>query len=139
MRGYDHRGVLVLSMVFARERIMWTPEWHFSRSGADQACWHCSRTFSITAWQWCAGWSDLHDTVDAKIIAGRTKQWFRVRYWRTGDHSLGLGASAFGRTENLMVLWPRPVAVGVIYARENGETAPNDESINTAPAKGLAN
>ncbi len=28
----------------------------------------CSRTFSITVWQWRAGWSDPYDTVDAKIL-----------------------------------------------------------------------
>ncbi len=50
-----------------------------------------------------------------RFIAGRTKQWFRVfGTGGTGDHSLGLGASALGELKIWMVLWPGPVAIGVI-------------------------
>ena len=54
----------------------------------------------------------------------------------TGDHSLGLGASAFGRTENLdgIVAWSSRDRGDL--RQSNGETAPNDESINNMLAKG---
>lgn len=60
-----------------------------------------------------------YDTVDAKdLLQEGQSSGFRVfGTGGTGDHSTGLGASAFGRTENLDGIVAGPVAIGVIYAR----------------------
>lgn len=79
-----------------------------------------------------------YDTVDAKdLLQEGQSSGFRVfGTGGTGDHSLGLGASAFGRTENLdgIVAWSSRDRGDL--RQSNGETAPNDESINNMLAKG---
>ncbi|WP_159065724.1 TonB-dependent receptor plug domain-containing protein, partial [Acinetobacter baumannii] len=79
-----------------------------------------------------------YDTVDAKdLLQEGQSSGFRVfGTGGTGDHSLGLGASAFGRTENLdgIVAWSSRDRGDL--RESNGETAPNDESINNMLAKG---
>jgi hemoglobin/transferrin/lactoferrin receptor protein len=54
----------------------------------------------------------------------------------TGDHSLGMGASAFGRTDTLdgIVAWSSRDRGDI--RQSDGNTAPNDESINNMLAKG---
>ena len=54
----------------------------------------------------------------------------------TGDHSFGIGASAFGRTDNLdgIVSWSARDRGNL--RQSDGQTAPNDETIGNMLAKG---
>lgn len=54
----------------------------------------------------------------------------------TGDHSFGLGASAFGRTDDLdgVISWSARDRGNL--RQSNGQTAPNDETIGNMLAKG---
>lgn len=109
MRGYDHRGVLVLV--------------DGVRQGTDTG--HLNGTFldpalikrveivrgpsALLYGSGALGGVISYDTVDAKdLLQEGQSSGFRVfGTGGTGDHSLGLGASAFGRTENLdgIVAW----------------------------------
>ncbi|ENT3908446.1 TonB-dependent heme/hemoglobin receptor ChuA/ShuA, partial [Escherichia coli] len=138
MRGYDHRGVLVLV--------------DGVRQGTDTG--HLNGTFldpalikrveivrgpsALLYGSGALGGVISYDTVDAKdLLQEGQSSGFRVfGTGGTGDHSLGLGASAFGRTENLdgIVAWSSRDRGDL--RQSNGETAPNDESINNMLAKG---
>lgn len=54
----------------------------------------------------------------------------------TGDHSLGMGASAFGRTDTLDGLLAWSSRDRGDLRQSDGTTAPNDEAINNMLAKG---
>ncbi|MBE0025878.1 TonB-dependent hemoglobin/transferrin/lactoferrin family receptor [Citrobacter koseri] len=138
MRGYDRRGVLILV--------------DGVRQGTDTG--HLNSTFldpalikrieivrgpsALLYGSGALGGVISYETADAKdLLQEGQNSGFRVfGTGGTGDHSLGMGASAFGRTDNLdgLVAW---------YSRDRGDlrqgdgsTAPNDESINNMLAKG---
>ncbi|MCZ9233805.1 TonB-dependent heme/hemoglobin receptor ChuA/ShuA [Escherichia albertii] len=138
MRGYDHRGVLILV--------------DGVRQGTDTG--HLNGTFldpalikrveivrgpsALLYGSGALGGVISYDTVDAKdLLQEGQNSGFRVfGTGGTGDHSLGLGASAFGRTENLdgIVAWSSRDRGDL--RQSDGETAPNDEAINNMLAKG---
>ncbi len=73
-----------LSMVFARERIR-TPEWHFSRSGADQACWDCSGPSALLYGSGALGGVISYDRSMQKIYCRKDKAVVFVSLvWRHG-------------------------------------------------------
>ncbi len=138
LRGYDRRGVLVLV--------------DGVRQGTDTG--HLNSTFldpalikrieivrgpsALLYGSGAMGGVIAYDTADAKDLlqAGQTSGYRVFGTAATGDHSLGMGASAFGRTDTLdgLVAWSSRDRGDV--RQGGGGTAPNDESINNMLAKG---
>ncbi|MFZ3618615.1 TonB-dependent hemoglobin/transferrin/lactoferrin family receptor [Leclercia barmai] len=138
LRGYDRRGVLVLV--------------DGVRQGTDTG--HLNSTFldpalikrieivrgpsALLYGSGAMGGVIAYDTADAKdLLQPGQSSGFRVfGTAATGDHSLGMGASAFGRTDTLdgLVAWSSRDRGDI--RQGGGETAPNDESINNMLAKG---
>lgn len=138
MRGYDRRGVLVLvdgvrqgtdtghlnstfldPVLIKRIEVVRGPSAQLYGSGA-------------------LGGVISYDTVDAKdlLMEGQNSGFRVFGMGATGDHSLGMGASAFGRTDNLdgLVAWSSRDRGDL--KQSDGSTAPNDEAINNMLAKG---
>lgn len=138
MRGYDRRGVLILV--------------DGVRQGTDTG--HLNSTFldpalikrieivrgpsALLYGSGALGGVISYETADAKdLLQEDQNSGFRVfGTGGTGDHSLGMGASAFGRTDNLdgLVAWSSRDRGDL--RQGDGSTAPNDESINNMLAKG---
>ncbi|WP_391488521.1 TonB-dependent hemoglobin/transferrin/lactoferrin family receptor [Leclercia tamurae] len=138
LRGYDRRGVLVLV--------------DGVRQGTDTG--HLNSTFldpalikrieivrgpsALLYGSGAMGGVIAYDTADAKDLlqAGQTSSYRVFGTAATGDHSLGMGASAFGRTDTLdgLVAWSSRDRGDI--RQGGGGTAPNDESINNMLAKG---
>ncbi|HCT9896685.1 TPA: TonB-dependent hemoglobin/transferrin/lactoferrin family receptor [Citrobacter koseri] len=138
MRGYDRRGVLILV--------------DGVRQGTDTG--HLNSTFldpalikrieivrgpsALLYGSGALGGVISYETADAKdLLQEGQNSGFRVfGTGGTGDHSLGMGASAFGRTDNLdgLVAWSSRDRDDL--RQGDGSTAPNDESINNMLAKG---
>ena len=138
LRGYDRRGVLVLV--------------DGVRQGTDTG--HLNSTFldpalikrieivrgpsALLYGSGAMGGVIAYDTADAKDLlqAGQTSGSRVFGTAATGDHSLGMGASAFGRTDTLdgLVAWSSRDRGDI--RQGGGGTAPNDESINNMLAKG---
>jgi len=138
LRGYDRRGVLVLV--------------DGVRQGTDTG--HLNSTFldpalikrieivrgpsALLYGSGAMGGVIAYDTADAKDLlqAGQTSGYRVFGTAATGDHSLGMGASAFGRTDTLdgLVAWSSRDRGDI--RQGGGGTAPNDESINNMLAKG---
>lgn len=138
LRGYDRRGVLVLV--------------DGVRQGTDTG--HLNSTFldpalikrieivrgpsALLYGSGAMGGVIAYDTADAKDLlqAGQTSGYRVFGTAATGDHSLGMGASAFGRTDTLdgLVAWSSRDRGDI--PQGGGGTAPNDESINNMLAKG---
>ncbi|AXE05388.1 TonB-dependent hemoglobin/transferrin/lactoferrin family receptor [Salmonella enterica] len=138
LRGYDRRGVLVLV--------------DGVRQGTDTG--HLNSTFldpalikrveivrgpsALLYGSGALGGVIAYNTVDASDLLMEGRQYgFRVfGTGGTGDHSLGMGASAFGRTDNLdgLIAWSSRDRGDL--RQGDGSTAPNDESINNMLAKG---
>ncbi len=138
LRGYDRRGVLVLV--------------DGVRQGTDTG--HLNSTFldpalikrieivrgpsALLYGSGAMGGVIAYDTADAKDLlqAGQTSGYRVFGTAATGDHSLGMGASAFGRTDTLdgLVAWSTRDRGDI--RQGGGGTAPNDESINNMLAKG---
>ncbi len=138
LRGYDRRGVLVLV--------------DGVRQGTDTG--HLNSTFldpalikrieivrgpsALLYGSGAMGGVIAYDTADAKDLlqAGQTSGYRVYGTAATGDHSLGMGASAFGRTDTLdgLVAWSSRDRGDI--RQGGGGTAPNDESINNILAKG---
>ncbi|PWY10652.1 TonB-dependent hemoglobin/transferrin/lactoferrin family receptor [Citrobacter koseri] len=138
MRGYDRRGVLILV--------------DGVRQGTDTG--HLNSTFldpalikrieivrgpsALLYGSGALGGVISYETTDAKdLLQEGQNSGFRVfGTGGTGDHSLGMGASAFGRTDNLdgLVAWSSCDRGDL--RQGDGSTAPNDESINNMLAKG---
>ncbi|EPI2802056.1 TonB-dependent hemoglobin/transferrin/lactoferrin family receptor [Citrobacter koseri] len=138
MRGYDRRGVLILV--------------DGVRQGTDTG--HLNSTFldpalikrieivrgpsALLYGSGALGGVISYETADAKdLLQEGQSSGFRVfGTGGTGDHSLGMGASAFGRTDNLdgLVAWSSRDRGDL--RQGDGSTAPNDESINNMLAKG---
>ncbi|EBF0274296.1 TonB-dependent hemoglobin/transferrin/lactoferrin family receptor [Salmonella enterica] len=138
LRGYDRRGVLVLV--------------DGVRQGTDTG--HLNSTFldpalikrveivrgpsALLYGSGALGGVIAYNTVNASDLLMESQQYgFRVfGTGGTGDHSLGMGASAFGRTDNLdgLIAWSSRARGDL--RQGDGSTAPNDESINNMLAKG---
>ncbi len=138
LRGYDRRGVLVLV--------------DGVRQGTDTG--HLNSTFldpalikrieivrgpsALLYGSGAMGGVIAYDTADAKDLlqAGQTSGYRVFGTAATGDHSLGMGASAFGRTDTLdgLVAWSSRDRGDI--RQGGGGTAPNDESISNMLAKG---
>ena len=138
LRGYDRRGVLVLV--------------DGVRQGTDTG--HLNSTFldpalikrieivrgpsALLYGSGAMGGVIAYDTADAKDLlqAGQTSGYRVFGTAATGDHSLGMGASAFGRTDTLdgLVAWSSRDRGDI--RQGGGGTAPNDEAINNMLAKG---
>ncbi|EBE0342110.1 TonB-dependent hemoglobin/transferrin/lactoferrin family receptor [Salmonella enterica] len=138
LRGYDRRGVLVLV--------------DGVRQGTDTG--HLNSTFldpalikrveivrgpsALLYGSGALGGVIAYNTVNASDLLMESRQYgFRVfGTGGTGDHSLGIGASAFGRTDNLdgLIAWSSRDRGDL--RQGDGSTAPNDESINNMLAKG---
>lgn len=138
LRGYDRRGVLVLV--------------DGVRQGTDTG--HLNSTFldpalikrieivrgpsALLYGSGAMGGVIAYDTADAKDLlqSGQTSGYRVFGTAATGDHSLGMGASAFGRTDTLdgLVAWSSRDRGDI--RQGGGGTAPNDESINNMLAKG---
>ena len=138
LRGYDRRGGLVLV--------------DGVRQGTDTG--HLNSTFldpalikrieivrgpsALLYGSGAMGGVIAYDTADAKDLlqAGQTSGYRVFGTAATGDHSLGMGASAFGRTDTLdgLVAWSSRDRGDI--RQGGGGTAPNDEAINNMLAKG---
>lgn len=138
LRGYDRRGVLVMV--------------DGVRQGTDTG--HLNSTFldpalikrieivrgpsALLYGSGAMGGVIAYDTADAKDLlqADQTSGYRVFGTAATGDHSLGMGASAFGRTDTLdgLVAWSSRDRGDI--RQGGGGTAPNDESINNLLAKG---
>lgn len=138
LRGYDRRGVLVL-VDGVRQG---TDTGHLNSTFLDPALIkrvEIVRGPSALLYGSAAlGGVIAYNTVNASDLLMEGRQYgFRVfGTGGTGDHSLGMGASAFGRTDNLdgLIAWSSRDRGDL--RQGDGSTAPNDESINNMLAKG---
>ncbi|MDM3133090.1 TonB-dependent hemoglobin/transferrin/lactoferrin family receptor [Citrobacter sp. CK205] len=138
MRGYDRRGVLILVDGVRQE----TDTGHLNSTFLDPALIKRIEIVrgpsALLYGSGALGGVISYETADAKdLLQEGQNSGFRVfGTGGTGDHSLGMGASAFGRTDNLdgLVAWSSRDRGDL--RQGDGSTAPNDESINNMLAKG---
>lgn len=137
MRGYDHRGVLVLVDGVRRG----TDTGHLNGTFLDPALIKRVEIVrgpsALLYGSGALGGVISYDTVDAKdLLQEGQSSGFRV-FGTGGTGTIArLGASAFGRTENLDGIVALVSRDRGDLRQSNGETAPNDESINNMLAKG---
>jgi hemoglobin/transferrin/lactoferrin receptor protein len=138
LRGYDRRGVLVL-VDGVRQG---TDTGHLNSTFLDPALIKRIEVVrgpsALLYGSGAMGGVISYDTVDASDLleAGKNSGYRVFGTAATGDHSLGMGASAFGRTDTLdgIVAWSSRDRGDI--RQSDGNTAPNDESINNMLAKG---
>ncbi|MCT4704073.1 TonB-dependent hemoglobin/transferrin/lactoferrin family receptor [Enterobacteriaceae bacterium H20N1] len=138
MRGYDRRGVLMLV--------------DGVRQGTDTG--HLNSTFldpalvkrveivrgpaALLYGSGALGGVISYETADASdlLFEGQNSGYRVFGTGATGDHSIGMGASAFGRTDDLdgVVSWSSRDRGDI--RQSDGETAPNDENISNFLTKG---
>lgn len=138
MRGYDRRGVLMLV--------------DGVRQGTDTG--HLNSTFidpalvkrieivrgpaALLYGSGALGGVISYETADASdlLFAGQNSGYRVFGTGATGDHSIGMGASAFGRTDNLdgIVAWSSRDRGDI--RQSDGESALNDENISNFLTKG---
>lgn len=138
LRGYDRRGVLVLV--------------DGVRQGTDTG--HLNSTFldpalikrveivrgpgALLYGSGALGGVIAFETVDAADLLepGRNSGYRVFATGGTGDHSIGMGASAFGRSDDLdgIISWSSRDRGDI--RQSDGASAPNDESIGNLLAKG---
>ncbi|MFI8018797.1 TonB-dependent hemoglobin/transferrin/lactoferrin family receptor [Serratia marcescens] len=138
MRGYDRRGVLTLV--------------DGVRQGTDTG--HINGTFldpalvkrieivrgpsALLYGSGALGGVVSYETVDAAdlLLPGHNSGFRVYGTAGTGDHSLGMGASAYGKTDNLDGLLSFGTRDVGNLRQGNGFDAPNDETISNVLAKG---
>ncbi|NTX83595.1 TonB-dependent hemoglobin/transferrin/lactoferrin family receptor [Citrobacter youngae] len=138
LRGYDRRGVLVL-VDGVRQG---TDTGHLNSTFLDPALIKRIEVVrgpsALLYGSGALGGVIAYDTADAKDLleAGQNSGYRVFGTAATGDHSLGMGASAFGRTDTLdgLLAWSSRDR-GDLH-QSDGTTAPNDEAINNMLAKG---
>ncbi|MER1977099.1 TonB-dependent hemoglobin/transferrin/lactoferrin family receptor [Pseudocitrobacter faecalis] len=138
MRGYDRRGVLIL-VDGVRQG---TDTGHLNSTFLDPALIKRIEVVrgpsALLYGSGALGGVISYDTVDAKDLLrdGQSSGYRVFGTGATGDHSIGMGASAFGRTDTLdgIVSWSSRDRGDL--RQGDGSTAPNDESINNMLAKG---
>lgn len=138
MRGYDRRGVLILVDGIRQG----TDTGHLNSTFLDPALIKRIEVVrgpaAMLYGSGALGGVIAYDTVDASdLLRDGQNSGYRVfGTGATGDSSLGMGASAFGRTDTLdgVVAWSSRDR-GNLH-QSDGKSAPNDESINNLLAKG---
>ncbi|MGA4620585.1 TonB-dependent hemoglobin/transferrin/lactoferrin family receptor [Citrobacter meridianamericanus] len=138
LRGYDRRGVLVL-VDGVRQG---TDTGHLNSTFLDPALIKRIEVVrgpsALLYGSGALGGVIAYDTADAKDLleAGKNSGYRVFGTAGTGDHSLGMGASAFGRTDTLDGLLAWSSRDRGDLRQSDGTTAPNDEAINNMLAKG---
>ncbi|HFS5790791.1 TPA: TonB-dependent hemoglobin/transferrin/lactoferrin family receptor [Citrobacter werkmanii] len=138
LRGYDRRGVLVL-VDGVRQG---TDTGHLNSTFLDPALIKRIEVVrgpsALLYGSGALGGVIAYDTADAKdlLAAGQNSGYRVFGTAATGDHSLGMGASTFGRTDTLdgLLAWSSRDRGNL--RQSDGTTAPNDEAINNMLAKG---
>ena len=132
LRGYDRRGVLVL-VDGVRQG---TDTGHLNSTFLDPALIKRIEVVrgpsALLYGSGALGGVIAYDTADAKDLleAGQNSGYRVFGTAATGDHSLGMGASAFGRTDTLDGLLAWSSRDRGDLRQSDGATAPNDEAIN---------
>ncbi|EMF0716215.1 TonB-dependent hemoglobin/transferrin/lactoferrin family receptor [Citrobacter freundii] len=138
LRGYDRRGVLVL-VDGVRQG---TDTGHLNSTFLDPALIKRIEVVrgpsALLYGSGALGGVIAYETADANDLleAGKNSGYRVFGTAATGDHSLGMGASAYGRTDSLDGLLAWSSRDRGDLRQSNGTTAPNDESINNMLAKG---
>ncbi|MFS6812958.1 TonB-dependent hemoglobin/transferrin/lactoferrin family receptor [Citrobacter meridianamericanus] len=138
LRGYDRRGVLVL-VDGVRQG---TDTGHLNSTFLDPALIKRIEVVrgpsALLYGSGALGGVIAYDTADAKDLleAGKNSGYRVFGTAATGDHSLGMGASAFGHTDTLDGLLAWSSRDRGDLRQSDGTTAPNDEAINNMLAKG---
>ncbi|MBV8043713.1 TonB-dependent hemoglobin/transferrin/lactoferrin family receptor [Pluralibacter sp.] len=138
LRGYDRRGVLTLVDGIRQG----TDTGHLNSTFLDPALIKRIEVVrgpsALLYGSGALGGVISYETVDASDLLTRDQNsGYRVfGTGGTGDHSLGMGASTFGRTDTLdgLVSWASRDRGDL--RQSDGMTAPNDESISNFLAKG---
>jgi len=138
MRGYDRRGVLML-VDGVRQG---TDTGHLNSTFLDPALIKRIEVVrgpaALLYGSGALGGVISYETADASdLLYEGQNSGFRVfGSGATGDHSVGMGASAFGRTDDLdgLVAWSSRDRGDI--RQSDGETAPNDENIGNFLTKG---
>lgn len=138
LRGYDRRGVLVL-VDGVRQG---TDTGHLNSTFLDPALIKRIEVVrgpsALLYGSGALGGVIAYDTADAKDLleAGQNSGYRVFGTAATGDHSLGMGASTYGRTDTLDGLLAWSSRDRGDLRQSDGTTAPNDEAINNMLAKG---
>lgn len=138
LRGYDRRGVLVL-VDGVRQG---TDTGHLNSTFLDPALIKRIEVVrgpsALLYGSGALGGVIAYDTAEAKDLleAGKNSGYRVFGTAASGDHSLGMGASAFGRTDTLDGLLAWSTRDRGDLRQSDGTTAPNDEAINNMLAKG---
>lgn len=138
MRGYDRRGVLMLVDGIRQG----TDTGHLNSTFLDPALVKRIEVVrgpgALLYGSGALGGVISYETADASdlLFEGQNSGYRVFGTGATGDHSLGMGASAFGRTDSLdgLVAWSSRDRGDI--RQSDGETAPNDESISNFLTKG---
>ena len=138
MRGYDRRGVLTLVDGIRQG----TDTGHLNSTFLDPALVKRIEVVrgpgALLYGSGALGGVISYETADASdlLFDGQTSGYRLFGTGATGDHSIGMGASAFGRTDNLdgVVSWSSRDRGDI--RQSDDETAPNDENISNFLAKG---
>lgn len=138
LRGYDRRGVLVL-VDGVRQG---TDTGHLNSTFLDPALIKRIEVVrgpsALLYGSGALGGVIAYDTADAKDLleVGQNSGYRVFGTAATGDHSLGMGASTYGRTDTLDGLLAWSSRDRGDLRQSDGTTAPNDEAINNMLAKG---
>lgn len=138
MRGYDRRGVLML-VDGVRQG---TDTGHLNSTFLDPALVKRIEVVrgpaALLYGSGALGGVISYETADASdlLFEGQNSGYRVFGTGATGDHSIGMGASAFGRTDDLdgVVSWSSRDRGDI--RQSDGETAPNDENISNFLTKG---
>lgn len=138
LRGYDRRGVLVL-VDGVRQG---TDTGHLNSTFLDPALIKRIEVVrgpsALLYGSGALGGVIAYDTADAKDLldVGKNSGYRVFGTAATGDHSLGMGASTYGRTDTLDGLLAWSSRDRGDLRQSDGTTASNDEAINNMLAKG---
>lgn len=138
MRGYDRRGVLMLVDGIRQG----TDTGHLNSTFLDPALVKRIEVVrgpgALLYGSGALGGVISYETADASdlLFDGQNSGYRVFGTGATGDHSIGMGASAFGRTDSLdgIVAWSSRDRGDI--RQSDGETAPNDENISNFLTKG---
>lgn len=138
MRGYDRRGVLTLVDGIRQG----TDTGHINGTFLDPALVKRIEIVrgpsALLYGSGALGGVVSYETVDAAdlLLPGQDSGFRVYGTASTGDHSLGMGASAYGKTDNLDGLLSFGTRDVGDLRQGNGFDAPNDETISNVLAKG---
>lgn len=138
MRGYDRRGVLTLVDGIRQG----TDTGHINGTFLDPALVKRIEIVrgpsALLYGSGALGGVVSYETVDAAdlLLPGHDTGFRVYGTAGTGDHSLGMGASAYGKTDNLDGLMSFGTRDVGNLRQGNGFDAPNDETISNVLAKG---